>query len=150
MSWSNLIQPSSIWWILGLALLIVEFAVPGLTILFFGLGALVVGGLCFLTDLSVNAQLALFLTSSVILLLVFRRPLTRTMGTEARFDGEDSLEIVGQRALVLEPISAGSDGKVELHGCEWLAVADEEVPAGDAVQIIGRNSLTLLVKRVPR
>jgi membrane protein implicated in regulation of membrane protease activity len=39
-----------------------------------------------------------------------------------------------------------SGGKVEFHGTNWLAEADEEIAEGATVQITGKDNITLKVK----
>lgn len=40
------------------------------------------------------------------------------------------------------------DGKVELHGSDWRATAEEAIEAGTPVKVVGRNGLTLAVRRL--
>jgi membrane protein implicated in regulation of membrane protease activity len=35
---------------------------------------------------------------------------------------------------------------VEFHGTDWAAEADEEIPEGTMVEIIGKENITLKVK----
>ena len=74
-SFEELAKPELIWFAIGLVLLLMEIALPGLVIFFFGIGAWVVSIACFITDISLNAQLLLFLISSIFLLLVLRHRL---------------------------------------------------------------------------
>ena len=67
------LKPEVIWFVVGVVLLIMEFAVPGLIIFFFGVGAWIVALVCFLTDISLNAQLLIFISSSVLCLLCLRK-----------------------------------------------------------------------------
>jgi membrane protein implicated in regulation of membrane protease activity len=69
MDWLNdFLKPELIWFAVGLVLLVAEFIVPGLIIAFFAVGAWIVAGVCLATPISLNAQLGLFIISSVILL----------------------------------------------------------------------------------
>ena len=67
------LTPEIIWFLVGLVLLILEFAMPGLIIGFFGVGAWIVAIVCLMNDIGINAQLALFIGSSVLSLLLLRR-----------------------------------------------------------------------------
>ncbi|MHC4497156.1 MAG: NfeD family protein, partial [Planctomycetota bacterium] len=51
------LKPEIIWFLVGLALLIMEFAMPGLIIAFFGIGACIVAIVCMITDIGINTQL---------------------------------------------------------------------------------------------
>jgi len=143
------LKPEVIWFLIGVVLLIMEFAVPGLIIFFFGVGACIVSGVCFLTDISLNAQLIIFIVSSVVLLLCLRK------WVKAIFIGhvkakqnmrEDMNEFFGQKAIVISKIVPNLGGKVEFHGTNWEAEADEEIEEGVTVKITGKDNLTLKVK----
>ena len=57
-------------------------------------------------------------------------------------------EFVGQCAVVKEKIVPKLGGKVEFHGSDWEARADQEIAEGAAVEIIGKDNITLKVKAV--
>lgn len=143
------LKPEIMWFLVGLALLIMEFALPGLIIAFFGVGACIVAIVCLITDVSLNAQLIIFIIASVLSLVCLRTWLKGIfMGhVKSRQDmTEDIKEFIGERAVVVEKIAPKAGGKVELHGTNWTAEADAEIPEGTAVEVIGKDSLTLKVK----
>ena len=57
-------------------------------------------------------------------------------------------EFAGQKAVVKKTIVAGLGGKVEFHGTNWRAEADEEIAQGAVVEILSKENLTLKVKVV--
>ena len=59
---------------------------------------------------------------------------------------EDLKEFVGERATVNVKITPKAGGKVEFHGTNWAAEADEEIAEGTTVEIIGKENITLKVK----
>jgi len=143
------LKPEIIWFLVGLALLIIEFMLPGLIIAFFGIGAIIVAIVCLITDISVEAQLIIFIVASVLSLLCLRSWLKGIFigHVKGRQDmTEDLQEFVGERAVVVEKISPKAGGKVELHGTNWTAQADAEIPEGTAVEVTGKDNLTLKVK----
>ena len=143
------LKPEIIWFLVGLALLIMEFMLPGLIIAFFGVGACIVAIVCLITEVSLNAQLIIFIVASVLSLLCLRSWLKGIFigHVKSRQDmTEDLKEFVGERAVVVEKIMPKAGGKVELHGTNWTAEADAEIPEGTAVEVIGKDSLTLKVK----
>jgi len=147
----DFLTPEIIWFLVGLVLLIVEFALPGLIIGFFGVGAWIVAIVCLMTDIGVNNQLAIFIASSVLSLLLLRRWVKGVFLGHAgsKQDLTHNLEeFVGQRAVVKEKIVPKLGGKVEFHGSNWEARADEEIAEGAAVEIIGKDNITLKVKAV--
>ena len=151
MSWSDVLNPEIVWLIIGLVLLILEFAVPGLVIFFFGLGALLVGALCYAFNLSLNAQIVLFLVSSVGMLISLRQSLSRVFlghATDSEVS-EDALEVVGERVKVIQPISPQATGKVEFHGAQWQAACTCAVPEGRTVEVVGRDNLNRDLITIP-
>jgi membrane protein implicated in regulation of membrane protease activity len=145
----DFLRPEIIWFLTGLVLLILEFILPGLIIAFFGAGAWVVALVCLIIDIPLNTQLIIFIISSVLSLLCLRKWLKGIFlgHTSSKQNLKENLdEFVGQKAVVKEKIMPKSGGKVEFHGTNWLAQADEEISEGAMVQIIGKDNITLKVK----
>ena len=140
-----------IWFLIGFFLILVELAVPGFIVIFFGVGAWVS---CLLLELglirSFNLQLLVFLLASAASLVLFRKKGKtlfegRKSGKLGPYESVD--DFVGQRALVVQAIEPGQPvGKVEFNGTLWSADADTYLPAGESVEIIRRDNLTLVVK----
>ena len=67
-------------------------------------------------------------------------------------ESQDELlqEFVGKKAIVTQEISPDSEGKVEFHGTNWNAEANEVITEGTSVKIIGKNNITLKVKTLKR
>ncbi|MCP4255979.1 MAG: NfeD family protein [Planctomycetes bacterium] len=145
----DFLRPDIIWFLVGLVLLIMEFVLPGLIIAFFGVGAWIVAFICCFTDIGINTQLIIFIISSVLSLLLLRKWLKGVFlgHTGSKQNLKEKLdEFIGQKAVVKEKIMPKSGGKVEFHGTNWLAQADEEIAEGAMVQIIGKDNITLKVK----
>ena len=150
MDWlKDFLRPELIWFTVGLVLLVAEFILPGLIVAFFAVGAWIVAGVCLATPISLNAQLGLFIVSSVVLLVGARRWVKGMFGgfaTDKQNANVDLNEYVGQRAIVTSPITPKLAGRVEFHGTHWTAQADEEIAAGAVVEITQKSSATLKVK----
>ncbi|MFH1716500.1 MAG: NfeD family protein [Planctomycetota bacterium] len=147
----DFLRPEIIWFLVGLLLLVLEFALPGLIVGFFGIGAWIVAVVCLITEIGINAQLVIFIVSSVLSLLLLRRWLKGIFlgHSGSKQDLKHNLEeFVGQRAVVKEKIVPKLGGKVEFHGTNWEAQADEEIAGGTVVEIIGKDNITLKVKAV--
>ncbi|HUU15996.1 MAG TPA: NfeD family protein [Sedimentisphaerales bacterium] len=145
----DFLRPEIIWFLIGLALLVMEFALPGLIIAFFGVGAWIVALVCLITDIGINTQLIIFIVSSVLSLLFLRRWLKGVFlgHTVSKQNLAENLEeFIGQKAVVKETIKPKTGGKVEFHGTNWLAEADEEIAEETVVEIIGKENITLKVK----
>ena len=144
-------KPELIWFIVGLVLLLAEFGAPGFVMFFFGIGAWVVALVCFAADIGLEIQLFVFLISSVFSLLLLRRRLSSLFfGTKAGFKNlEDNVDdYLGVKVKVVKEIQPNVKGKVELHGTNWEAEADEVIPEGAVVVIVEMNNLTFKVKPV--
>ncbi len=145
----DFLRPEIIWFLTGLVLLILEFALPGLIIAFFGVGAWIVALVCLITDIGINTQLIIFIISSVLSLLCLRKWLKGIFlghAVSKQNLKENLEEFIGQKAVVKEKIMPNTGGKVEFHGTNWLAEADEEIAEGATVQITGKDNITLKVK----
>ncbi len=143
------LRPELIWFLIGIALLVLEFILPGLIVFFFGVGACIVAAVCLFADISINTQLVIFILSSVASLLLLRKWLKGIFigHVTAKQDITQNIDdFVGQRAVVVEKITPKMPGKVELHGTNWQAQADEEIEQGLAVKVIGKDNITLKVK----
>ena len=143
------LKPQLLWFGLGVALLLLEFANPGVILIFFALGAWLVALLCLTVDISLNLQLGVFVVTSVVLLLVFRSKIKgRIDRNQATPDEGESEEFVGRRALVTREIRSDRAGRVDCRGTTWTAEAGEKIPEGAAVEIVEKENLTLVVKRI--
>ncbi len=139
------------WFLIGLIFLLAEFMIPGFVIFFFGVGAWVVAILLWVNiNLSFNDQLFIFLISSIISLVLFRRYGKKYFQGKVKTDDAQTFDdIRGEKATVMADIMPnGVDGKVEFHGTLWNAESDVVIQKGKIVEILERNNLTLKVKPV--
>ena len=138
------------WVIMGLGLVLAEFVVPGLILVFFGFAALTVAlfmGFGWLAQ--PGLQFAVFGVSAVLYLLVLRRVFQRWLKGRVgdASEGDGMLEgFDGERVVVIKDFSAGR-GEVELNGVHWQANSDEALQAGDIARVIGKDSLILRVEK---
>jgi len=145
------LQPQWIWLLIGILLILSEFLMPGLLIIFFGFGACVVGIICFFADISINTQLIIFISTSVVSLLLLRKYLKNIFVghvTDKQDAGENLAEYIGKKVIVKKTIDPDLGGKVEFHGTDWQARAETEIPEGTVVEIIGKDNLILKVRPV--
>jgi membrane protein implicated in regulation of membrane protease activity len=136
-----------VWLLAGLGLLGFELLTPGgFFILFFGLGALIVGALAGLglTE-PVWLQWLLFSLLSVGSLLLFRRRLLAWLQSpEARA----AVGLVGDVAVLLDDVPPGAVGKAELRGTAWSVRHDgpETLARGRRCRVERVDGLTLHVR----
>jgi membrane protein implicated in regulation of membrane protease activity len=137
-----------LWWhwlVLGLLLMLGELVTPGgFYIIFFGIGALLVGLLA-AANLAGPAwtQLLLFSALSIGLLLLFRARLLVWMQVDPQLPSVDAL--VGQVAVATGRLEPGAIGKVELRGASWSArnVSDSAVGPGGRCRVQRVDGLML-------
>ena len=150
MEWiKEYLKPELVWFLFGLTMFLLEFALPGLIIFFFGVGAWVVAGLCFFLPLSTTWQLSIFLVTSVVCLLVLRKVLKRVFFGRIVDDpsgSEYADENIGKEAVVETRIAPHAPGKIELNGTLWKAVSDHTIEANATVMITAKDNLTVTVK----
>ena len=142
------LKPQLLWFALGVVLLLLEFANPGVVLIFFALGAWLVALLCLTADISLNLQLGVFVISSVVLLLVFRSRIKGRIDRGRPAAAGVTDEFVGRRALVTREIGSDRAGRVDYRGTTWAAEAAERVPEGAAVEIVDKQNLTLVVRKI--
>jgi len=138
-----------LWFIAGLAMILLEFVAPGVIIIFFGIGAWVVAmGMWIGMIDSVPAQCLTFAISSLLLLFTLRRYMTTWFVGGSSYGGasiED--EFIGKTVRIVHSIGGGQKtGKVEYKGAEWNARCEHELPRGCYATVIKREGLKLIVK----
>ncbi len=140
---------AAFWWALtGIILMICEFAVPGLILFFFGLGALFTALISWLLPTPLSVELGIFAAASLISLFGLRRLLKPvfTGGTSATSKDALTETLAGEEGKVSERITPEVPGKVKLHGTDWKAESEETLEVGHVIEVVGQKSLTLVVK----
>lgn len=147
------LNPPVIWFVVGFILILLEFAIPGLITIFFGIGAWIVAIVTLFIDISIDTQLLIFIIISIISLLFLRKHFKQLF--DGKMDknefGPDELEeFIGHKAEVIKEISPGIPGKIEFHGTLWNAESEEKLDKGEIVIILEKKNLTLIVKSLKK
>lgn len=146
-----MLTPELIWFICGVVLALLEFAVPGVILIFFGIGAWIAALTTFLgLTKGAASQLLVFAGSSVVLLLLLRRYIrSRFSGfvSERQAPDENLDEFTGKTVVVLEDISPTKPGKVEFKGAPWRAESDDFFKQGESGLIEKVDGLTLRIQK---
>lgn len=146
----DLLNSAVLWFGIGLLFFLLEFILPGFILFFFGLGAWVVAIITLFTDISLNIQLAIFLTSSVLTVLLFRNWLKSKLGVDSRAPQILEDEYIGKTAKAETAIEPGANGKVEFKGASWDASSNDRIAPGEDVIITETRSILLIVKSTKR
>lgn len=140
-------SPWLIWSLIGLGLLLLELAVPGFVLFFFGIGALCAALASLLFAVSLNGQLLVFIVSSILSLLLLRRFVKRAFtGDRENSAMDQSLGARGERVVVEKAIVPPAEGKVRYSGTTWRARASEPIEAGKVVEVVEQDGLVMVVK----
>ncbi|MBT4185118.1 MAG: NfeD family protein [Deltaproteobacteria bacterium] len=142
----------SLWLGSGIFMMAIEFLVPGLVMVFVGLGALtVVLGMHFGYIDGILQQFITFFVSSIIYLLTLRFLVLRFVPSESRKENiDEDEEVIGSIVGLVEDINSGAFGRVEHSGSSWQARAegDQTILKGEQVKIIGRDNITWIVQKI--
>ena len=137
-----------VWALLGLGLLGAEVLTPGgFFVLFFGVGALVVGAL---VAIGVGGppwvQWLLFSAVSIISLFLLRGRLLAWTAEHGAPRIVDALE--GEIAIPAEDLAPGAVGKAELRGTVWTARNDDTrtLAKGERCRVVRIDGLMLLLR----
>ena len=134
------------WWILGALLLLGELALPGVYLLFFGIGALVVGANALLVpDLSWQSQLVGFaVVSGIALMLGHRWYGQRGKPASGEPLNDRTARLIGRTALVSEAIRDGR-GRVAIED-GWWSAEGPDLPVGAPVVVEAAKGSVLVVR----
>jgi membrane protein implicated in regulation of membrane protease activity len=139
------------WFVLGIVLMLLELAVPAFFLVWFGLGALIVGALVAVYSsapfaLQVLAWTAFSLFFVWLWFKVFKPNIYKSRAGMARGS------LIGEVGLVTRDIRPYEKGQVRFQkpilGDEvWESVADEEIRVGQRVRVLEVEGNTLKVGR---
>lgn len=136
------------WFILAVALFILETMIPGVHFLWFGLAAVAVGLLALVIGVAWPWQVLAFAVISVLTVFWVRK---YARPDRALSDLPD-LNVRGQqyvgRSLVVEQAIQNGRGKVRVGDSTWV-VEGPDAPAGARVTVVGTKGTLLVVERAP-
>lgn len=130
------------WWawiVGGIVLVLAELVIPSFFIVWFGLGALLVGLLALAFELSLTAQLATWTVTSLAMVVLWFRVFKQSFH-KTRIGTADG-EVIGEVGLLVGAVAPFVQGKVRfqrpvLGSDEWVCRADTEIAAGERVRVL--------------
>ncbi|MGV8939741.1 MAG: NfeD family protein [Allorhizobium sp.] len=139
------------WLLAGLVLLAAELLLPGVFLVWIGIGAIVTGILSLLfweTSLWVwQLQSLMFAALSLAAILAGRRLLNDSdKQTDEPLLNQRSAGLVGRTATLHEPMTEGR-GRVRLDDINWPAIGPD-LPVGARVRVVSSNGQELTVTPV--
>ena len=140
MSFTTLI--AAIWFGAAVIFAIIEALTVGLTSIWFGGGALLAGIVALFCD-NILIQIAVFLTVSIVLVILTRPLAKKHINDKAERTNVEA--IVGMKGVVISAIVPPLSGQVKADGKVWTAVADHEIEVGKEVTVLEIKGVTLKV-----
>ncbi|TPW19602.1 MAG: hypothetical protein FD126_2525 [Elusimicrobia bacterium] len=139
-----------IWLVIGFGLMGLEVVTPGgFILLFFGLGASVVGLLA-APGLAgpLWAQLLIFSAVSAGSLAMFRQRMLESMKSTHGMD-EKLADLAGAVVLLTEDAPAHGRGRAEYRGAPWAVqnISDSPLAKGARARVLGVDGLTLRITK---
>lgn len=127
------------WWVGGLVLLAAELVVPGVFLVWIGIGAIITGMLSLMlwdTALwSWHVQLLVFAAAAVVSTLIGRRLLSGSgETTDQPLLNQRIASLTGRVATLPEPIIDGR-GRIRIDDTYW-SVTGADMPAGTKVRVV--------------
>lgn len=130
------------WWhweILGIALVLLELVLPSFFVIWFGLGAILVGLALVVVDLSLAAQLGLWMLASVAMTVLWFRVFKRSQ--HKTLIGTADGHVIGEVGLLVARVEPFQRGRVRfqrpvLGSEEWACVAETAIRAGERVRVV--------------
>ncbi|MCP1335564.1 NfeD family protein [Futiania mangrovi] len=125
------------WIIGGLILAGLEIAIPGVFLMWIGLGAIATGVvLALFPDLPFAWQalfFAVLMLSSLGLGFMIQRQSNRT--PETQLLNHELQAMIGRRYVAITPFAAGR-GRIKVQDSSFAAISDEEIAEGDLVEVV--------------
>ena len=133
------------WFILAVALFVLETIIPGVHFIWFGTAAVVVGILGVTIDIAWEWQLIAFAIISCVTVFFVRRYASPNLTASDEPDlNIRASQYIGRVVTVAEAISGGR-GKVRVGDTIWAAEGTD-APLGARVKITGTDGTVLLVE----
>jgi membrane protein implicated in regulation of membrane protease activity len=142
------------WWhwaVGGIVLIVAELVVPSFVLIWFGAGALVVALAVALADLTLTAQLGLWLIVSLVLVAAWFKVFKPSMH-KTRIGMADA-DVIGEVGLLVRDVAPFEKGEVRfqkplLGDDVWTCIADEAIKSGERVRVVAVEGSFLKVERV--
>lgn len=137
------------WWLLGLLLLAAELLLPGVFLVWIGIGAIATGILSLLLWESAlwawQIQFLVFAALAVAATLLGRRLLSRAdLATDEPLLNQRGASLVGRTATLQEPIAEGR-GRIRLDDTYWPVIGPD-LAVGTRVRVVSWNGRDLRVE----
>lgn len=139
------------WMVLGAVLIGLEILLPGTLLMWFGIAAILTGGVLALTGVGFAWQLMVFGAIAVIVIFPVRRLARRFLPgdeDEAAALNRRGAEMVGRKVTITEDVVNGA-GAARFGDTRWTVRSEASMRAGDTAVIVRVEGATLHVEPTP-
>ncbi|MBR9913074.1 MAG: NfeD family protein [Gammaproteobacteria bacterium] len=140
------------WIVFGVALMLLEIVITTFFFLWFGVAALIIGGLLFVAPgISLSWQIFLWTVLSSILAFAWFKYL-KPLSIDRTKAGLSREAIVGQTGQVIDAPNGDKRGKLRfpapiLGDDEWMIIANQPLQVGDRVRVVDVSGNALMVEK---
>jgi len=137
------------WIVFGFILLILEMLAPGAILMWFGVGALLVGALLFMfPEMAWELQVFIFAIFSLVSIFAWKklRKDNPEDDTESGTLNQRGKALIGRRVPLVEAVTNGV-GRVQIDDTFWRVESEEDMEVDTLVEVAGSDGATLDVKR---
>ncbi len=147
------ISAALIWFLAGVLFLVGELTTTAFVLIFFAAGCWLTALVVWLADIPFAGQIALFIISSLVLLLALRKYSLKTFrGNQTEgVDDTFAASLLGKRGIVTQRIVPPQVGEVSAAGSFWQVAAQEVIEEGEPVRIehpVPGDLLVFMVKPI--
>lgn len=143
------------WLSLGIALIVLEFFVPGTYLIWFGFSACVVGAAVFFATFTLTEQLLMFSVVSAIFavcgLYVYRKIMQRIKAPKSAQNLNNlAAQYVGRNFKLVQEVVDGRS-KVAVGDTVWIVECPDDLKVGELVKIIDvRDGVVLVAEKADK
>ena len=148
----GVVNSTYFYWIAGGFLMVIsEFFVPGIFIIFLGLGSIFTGVIVFISPIAFSTQVLVWAISSGCIILAGSQIFKNIFPSDQKVDessGKD--DYIGKIVTVVKKVEVSQrGGRVQLQGTEWEAMAlSNPLEVGEKGRVYDRDNLTLLIEKI--
>jgi membrane protein implicated in regulation of membrane protease activity len=134
------------WMILGLGLGLLELMITSFYVIWFGLGALLVGLVMLVVPMGLTAQIVLWTVTSIAMTVLWIKVFRQSDKTHVG-QADAALGEFGVMAHAVEPMGRGEVRfqKPVMGSDTWPCIADEAIAAGQRVRVVAVDGQLLHV-----
>lgn len=138
-----------LWVVIGVVLVLTELAITSFYVLWFGIAALVVAGVSWISpEIELASQLGIWASASVAMTVLWFRLFPKKDKTLAVTSGE----FIGEVGILVSAIEPFQNGKVRFQrpiigSDEWTCISNSPIPAGGRVRVVSIEGNILKISK---